>query len=431
MKSMFQGFYSSPVVDDEFASKCVVSFDTNVLLHLYRYSKETSDTFLRILQNKHLSSRLFLSHQVALEYHRHREQYQNIDRDYFDLSEIKTLKAIRDKWQARVHTYYDFPNASKILNGAIESLDGILRQPQTPAYRTQAESISNSLSEIFHGKVGEPYDESQLSEIFRLSEIRVACGKPPGLKDYSKESNKLGDIIIWLQLVDYMKSLDRSTLLFITDESKLDWWHLSAGSRISHPELVSELRLKAKADLAIMSAAEFVSSFVKRLDSTVNESSLSRTAAEIQSFDDVLSGERPLGLNAHNELYAFEKLGRILLEADLDYEQLPADEYLDGFIFAREGILNERRIFFAMKVAARSSLSSLTVNFSMTGLKRLYQRQKVDSILLLIYDPLNRELYWSKDFASFVIGPSHRAMLRVPRSQLLTPIALLELFEDI
>jgi hypothetical protein len=53
-------------------AEAVFVFDTNVLLNFYRLSRDNSAAMMGIL--KTLKGRLFLPHQVGLEFHKHREE---------------------------------------------------------------------------------------------------------------------------------------------------------------------------------------------------------------------------------------------------------------------------------------------------------------------------------------------------------------------
>jgi len=65
-------------------------FDSSVLLNIYRYTPETREDFFRLLEK--LKKRIWIPHQVALEYLEQREnvisQQQII---YNDIDEIKTF----------------------------------------------------------------------------------------------------------------------------------------------------------------------------------------------------------------------------------------------------------------------------------------------------------------------------------------------------
>ena len=66
MRKQFPGYYRPKA--EEFAQKfkeCVFCFDTNVLLHLYRYTPESRDNLIKVLQA--FKDRIWLPHQIGLE----------------------------------------------------------------------------------------------------------------------------------------------------------------------------------------------------------------------------------------------------------------------------------------------------------------------------------------------------------------------------
>src|ERR1700722_17218839 len=71
MRTLFPSYYRPN--PEEFAQKfkeCVFCFDTNVLLNLYRYTPESRDSLITVFQA--IKDRVWLPHQVALEYQRRR-----------------------------------------------------------------------------------------------------------------------------------------------------------------------------------------------------------------------------------------------------------------------------------------------------------------------------------------------------------------------
>ena len=67
MRTTFLGYYR--FTEEEFSAlwhDCLFVLDANVILNLYRYSTDTSEALLNIL--KGISERLWLPHQIALEY---------------------------------------------------------------------------------------------------------------------------------------------------------------------------------------------------------------------------------------------------------------------------------------------------------------------------------------------------------------------------
>jgi hypothetical protein len=71
MRKQFPGYYRPTSAD--FAQKvkeCVFCFDTNVLLNLYRYTPESRENLIKVLQA--VKDRVWLPHQVGIEYQRRR-----------------------------------------------------------------------------------------------------------------------------------------------------------------------------------------------------------------------------------------------------------------------------------------------------------------------------------------------------------------------
>lgn len=84
MEEKFPGYRK--LQEEDFSrlwNECIFVFDTNVLLNLYRYKTSTRDELLRIFDK--IKDRIWIPHQVALEYHDER------------LNVIKSLMAAYDK----------------------------------------------------------------------------------------------------------------------------------------------------------------------------------------------------------------------------------------------------------------------------------------------------------------------------------------------
>lgn len=71
MKNSFFGYYHPREEElHELWETCLFVLDANVLLNLYRYSPGTSASLINILTE--ISNRLWIPHQVALEYQTNR-----------------------------------------------------------------------------------------------------------------------------------------------------------------------------------------------------------------------------------------------------------------------------------------------------------------------------------------------------------------------
>jgi PIN like domain len=67
MRNQFPGYYKPS--EEEFKKlwgECIFSFDTNVLLNIYRYSPKSRERLFEVWRK--LNKDIWLPHQVALEY---------------------------------------------------------------------------------------------------------------------------------------------------------------------------------------------------------------------------------------------------------------------------------------------------------------------------------------------------------------------------
>jgi len=136
MKKGFEHFYRPS--KDEFSElwkTCMFVFDTNVLLDLYRYTPETRDELLSILEK--LKSRIWLPHQVASEFHPKR-----LDVVAQSFAPYQKLTAILAKMendglasltQLQLPTKHPFLNVEELRNEIKEAIsqlaDKLKRQP--------------------------------------------------------------------------------------------------------------------------------------------------------------------------------------------------------------------------------------------------------------------------------------------------------------
>jgi hypothetical protein len=261
MRNLFDMFYVPESTDFERLWKeCIFVFDANILLNLYRYSIKTTDIFLDII-NK-FSSRIWIPHQVALEYQANRMGviYEQVDA-YHNVRQIIN-KASTDLFAKLDEELKNYKRRHPIIEvGAITSrIDGYLKliyeelenqEKSHPNYIVK-DTIRELLEEKLTGKIGGPYDESKLKLIFEEGEKRYKQKRPPGYKDAVDKKgeykyyrglvieSQYGDLIVWKQIMDMAKSEEKS-IIFVTDDAKDDWWKREHGKTIGpRSELIDE-----------------------------------------------------------------------------------------------------------------------------------------------------------------------------------------------
>ena len=90
MKTKFKEFYKySDTEIKNIWKECIFIFDTNVLLDLYKYNKEATDKFIYILKKIKNEKRIWIPHQVGLEFHKIRlNQISDLKKSYSWVEDI-------------------------------------------------------------------------------------------------------------------------------------------------------------------------------------------------------------------------------------------------------------------------------------------------------------------------------------------------------
>lgn len=230
---------------DELWEKGLIVFDTNVLLSLYRLPKDVRDNFL--LTIKSLKNRLWLPEQVGYEYHEQRikEAFRPID----NLNSL--LDRFRD-FENKIeqdfisNPYIEYKKIKSAFKALCSKIERHTREWQVACPDFLREDfILNEITELYDGRIGGPYTEKALTDIYKKGAERYANNIPPGFKDTKKqkgERHRFGDLIIWLQIIEQAKTVQKG-VIFVTDDKKEDWWeehnHNKLGPR---RELIREFR---------------------------------------------------------------------------------------------------------------------------------------------------------------------------------------------
>lgn len=248
MKKEFIGFYMPQ--EEELRSawssdKTLFIFDTNVLIKLYSYQPSTVTDFFAIL--KKLGNRIWLPHQVGLEFQNRRLEIKLLEKKKFkDLNNniediLKIEKEIEKKFlKGR------FPKLDAATQDLFQGIKKLLEDYRKvvkecdelqPSIRTH-DDIREQIDEYFDKRVGESYSQEELEKIYSEGEERYKNNIPPGFRDSSKDEDKdycyrgrrykrkFGDLIIWKQIIDKSLSDEIKNIIFITDDEKEDWWFI-------------------------------------------------------------------------------------------------------------------------------------------------------------------------------------------------------------
>lgn len=269
VKDLFPGYYYPNF--ETLWQEATIVFDTNVLVNLYRYPIAARNDLLTVMER--LSNRIWLPYHVGLEFQRQRVNviYEQIARyqDVSDIIDVNIKKLHNDLNKLQLQKRHSTISVVPLLEGIekqktdyLTSLDS-LRSQQTLS--VESDPIRDSLDKLFRGRIGPaPSSQEILDKIYEEGEKRFSNSIPPGYLDNDKESaskeatysygnlqyrKKFGDLIIWMQLIEYARAQKIKSLIFVTDEEYDDWWHIveSKGRKTigPRPELVHELSIAA------------------------------------------------------------------------------------------------------------------------------------------------------------------------------------------
>lgn len=236
---------------DWYWQEAIFAVDTSVLLDLYRFSAEAREGLLDALRS--FGDRLWIPHQVALEFHKNRFGVLLAQRDAEEKL-LKELDGIERDLDGQL---------SKLLRGAGRRdldptrdaiTDGFkeLREKLQKAEQAHTEGLGKSIRDdpiyeevekLCADRIGAPFTDSRLAEVIKDAEERFRNQQPPGYLDDGKSDDaKFGDVIVWHQLFDMANTKKRPVVL-VADDRKADWvWEERGKTLGPRPELVAEMR---------------------------------------------------------------------------------------------------------------------------------------------------------------------------------------------
>jgi hypothetical protein len=213
-------------------AEAVFIFDTNVFLNLYRMSHETSVAIRDIL--KKLKGRLFLPHQVGVEFFKHREEVIAEQVNAFERVR-QFLRKIPDRFKQEFSRHPCIP-----IVGITESLKtcsniqiDVVTESQKANqinFLTRDDPILSELEALFADAGEEPYTGADDDALNKKVDARIQLNLPPcfistgGKASAPPASNPhRGDGRVWFQIVKHAGTT-KKPIIFVTGDEKPNWW---------------------------------------------------------------------------------------------------------------------------------------------------------------------------------------------------------------
>lgn len=253
----------------------IIICDTNVYLHIYRYSPEFSDFALRCMQAVY--SAIVLPSTVKYEFLKHY-------RSYFGDME-KRVRRIGDDTKSQIDNAarkvfkicdnlqsLQYPDISELKNGLSSKFAELLELSESFFEdRTILDFIANPWDgkNLVYELVEQIINDSHVMTTVTQEEIYQICEEgekrykadpqiPPGFKDAQSKDGvrKYSDLIMWKEILRYAKSNDVN-LIFVTDDVKCDWWVGDDGQKVFHPYLLTEFERETGKKIVSLTSVDF------------------------------------------------------------------------------------------------------------------------------------------------------------------------------
>lgn len=301
LRDQFQRFYApdAGVVAGALGTGLVVP-DTNVLLSLYRFQREARDELFGVLER--IEDRLWVPHQVALEFHQNRLNVIAEQERFFGKAR-EDLDASLNEYITKLRT---FANRIALAQSAAQELDDGLRKAHAVVTsevsraehanevhldNRDCDGVLSRLESLLSNRVGEPMSPGELDAARKEAQKRFEAKIPPGYKDRGK-SDPAGDYIIWKELMQEAKKRQVATIL-ITDDRKEDWFRrehgLTLGPRI---QLCEEMEAEAGVQFLLMTSETFLLQAKEHLRVPVSATTVDQAKKlpeSIEEHDDLMA----------------------------------------------------------------------------------------------------------------------------------------------
>ena len=228
--------------------ECHVFIDTNILSQLYKLNDRARGEFLEWADS--IAQRFHIPNWVVMEYNK-RVKSKHLT-DYVDeLSKIKSIKKELACLQRFLWGYID----NDILQGTEyhENADGLHNELKgfidsyvkiadvvTKKNADRLKKVEQEIKSRFDRFVLDTNVYDIMSKVEQSGPFRFANKIPPGFCDDDKETNKIGDLIIWQEILDSCNRNDWKKAIFISRDVKDQYFtperQVQEGNSIRHEE---------------------------------------------------------------------------------------------------------------------------------------------------------------------------------------------------
>ncbi|MGS2615117.1 PIN-like domain-containing protein [Micromonospora sp. LZ34] len=275
----------------------LVVLDTNVLLSAYRFAPKAREELLSTLQR--MTDRVWVPHQVGLEFHRNRLEVMAERRTTYDtvLNSINSHKeAIQADLEGKIR---NLSNRAALTDkerdrllmqleqvfGPLQKTVKRLSNDHAPADIESEDPILERLQTVIGDRIGDEWGEAARADALTEAERRAKEKIPPGFKDAGKPGGGYGDYFVWRQTMEEAKRRSAAYLVFVTGDQKEDWYLKVKGKVVAaQPALAEEAHRCCGVQLVLMSTQTLLFHATQYLNANVSSETI-RQAGELPSME--------------------------------------------------------------------------------------------------------------------------------------------------
>jgi hypothetical protein len=203
---------------------CLFVFDTNALLAPFGFGGKELNAIATVYRELAKNTRLFAAEWTILEFGRHRTQkllsaHQTIEHT---LSVTKLLEPFRCPMLEGHDEYTQIQDVVREINKRTDDYRNFLKKLRSAIEDwSWNDNVSELYREVFTAQhiINCPLSDA---DILKDTNDRNIHNMPPGYKDKSKQSNSVGDVVIWHSLIGLAKTR-KANVVFVSNEEKHDW----------------------------------------------------------------------------------------------------------------------------------------------------------------------------------------------------------------
>ncbi len=250
-------------------------FDTNILLNLYRHSVQTRDQLFDVMER--IKDRVFLPHQVGLEFFRNREVTIAEQTNAFEKGR-SLLRQIPLNFQKQLTRHPSIPieKISQLLSNAVNECIEFIDDSQPASgtdYLRNSDPVLSRLNGIFHDSAQASMTEPELENARAFVQERFERKLAPCFTNAKSETNiHQGDGFVWYQIMEHARGL-KKPIVFVTADTIENWWRMTKIGNHDraigpHFELVKDIRKNAGAHFLMYTQDDFLKAADKYLQTS-------------------------------------------------------------------------------------------------------------------------------------------------------------------